>query len=328
MGNITTSVLNTSGTLTPREKDFVFQFEKEWSLLKAILGILREIKKEDGTTLTYYTAERVGDLKKQTGEGVATVGTEYQVKKAGTYDITLERYEKTVTAQSVLTYGPELAIAKTDEEFLSDLQYDLLDRFYGFLKLGTLTGSRPTFQSAISNAKGAVLNRATALHKKITDIVGFVGIMDLYNYLGEKEVTIQSAFGLQYVENFLNFRVLILLPDTILSGKVLATPLNNVIAYYVDPADDGLQKLGLNYTVTGETNLIGVKMTSDYKTGTGSTFAVMGLTLFAERIDLISVIDIDSSAKYDDANAIVADSAMDTKSPAKGVSDGKRKVTG
>lgn len=323
-GNSAASI-NNSGTLTAREKDFAMQFQKNWKLLQQIMNILRMVKKEDGATLSYYTTKRIGEMQPQTQEGEATVSVKYEVVKAGTYELVLERHEKETSAQAVMTWGPELALAKTDRAFMDDLQYGIMDRFYGFLKLGTLTAARPTFVGALAAAKGSLINRAAALHLSVDEVVGFCGIMDLYNYLGEQQVTIQTAFGLQYIENFLGYRILFLLPDTILSGKCIATFMNNIICYYVDPGDESLTKLGLMYTTDGETPFIGVHVEPDYKHGTGSIFAVLGLTLFAERIDLISNVDITKGSDTDGAVTVVADDAMDEKSPATGVSDGKRK---
>ena len=322
MGLTTTAVLNTSGTLTAREKDFAMRFETQWDLLKAILGITRAIKKEPGTQLAYYTAERVGDLQASPSEGGATTATEYQVIKKGTYDLTLERYEKAVTAEAVEKYGAEIAIEKTDDAFLNDLQTVIMNRFYNFLKLGTLTGTQNTWQKCISMAEGSVINRAAADRVSTTALVGFIGILDLYKYLGDKEITIQTAFGLQYIKDFLGFQTLFLLPDSILSGKVICTPVENIDAYYIDPANGDFKRLGLDYTVSGDTNLIGVHMTADYKTATGSTFALMGFTLWAERIDYISVVELDGS---DTPITVVDARSMADGNPAKGVSQGKRK---
>ena len=38
---------------------------------------------------------------------------------------------------------------------------------------------------------------------------------------------------------------------------MIALPVENIDLYYVDPSDSDFAKLGLNYTVKGETNLIG-----------------------------------------------------------------------
>ena len=296
MAVTTRAVLNTSNTLTAREKDFAFRFESNWDLLRTIMGITRPIEKQPGTTLAYYTAERVGTLQTPPGEGQATTPTGYQVKKAGTYDLELERYEKAVTADAVAKYGADLAVEKTDDEFISDLQNVIMNRFYAFLQMGTLTGTQKTWQRCLAMAQGAVINRAAADKKTITGLVGFIGIMDLYEYLGEKEVTLQTAFGLQYLKDFLGFKVLFLVPSTILSGKVICTPVENIVNYFIDPSNADFKRLGLDYTTTGETNLIGVHMDANYGNATGSTFAIMGFVLWAERIDYISIMTLNAAA--------------------------------
>ena len=77
-------------------------------------------------------------------------------------------------------------------------------------------------------------------------------------------------------------------------GKVIATPADNIVLYYVDPSNSGFEQLGLEYTVDGETNLIGFHANGDYRHAVGESYALMGLTLFAEYIDAIAVITINS----------------------------------
>ena len=52
-----------------------------------------------------------------------------------------------------------------------------------------------------------------------------------------------------------------------------------------------IKELDLNYTVAGETNLIGYKVKGQYENAAGDMFAIMGLTLWAEFIDGIAVVD-------------------------------------
>ena len=55
---------------------------------------------------------------------------------------------------------------------------------------------------------------------------------------------------------------------------------------------DLAEKLGLNYTVAGETNLIGVHANGNYNTVVGELFAILGLALWAEYLDGIAVITV------------------------------------
>ena len=103
----------------------------------------------------------------------------------------------------------------------------------------------------------------------------------------------QTVFGLNYVENFLGYRTLFLLPDKyIAQGTVIALPVENIDLYYVDPGDSDFAKLGLNYTVKGETNLIGVHVEGDYSRATGDMYAIMGMKLWAEYLDGIAVATV------------------------------------
>jgi hypothetical protein len=71
----------------------------------------------------------------------------------------------------------------------------------------------------------------------------------------------------------------------------------NIVLYYVDPADSDFAKAGLVYaTGNGETNLIGFHTQGNYSTAVSEAFAVMGMTLFAEYLDAIAVADFAAGA--------------------------------
>lgn len=142
-------------------------------------------------------------------------------------------------------------------------------------------------------AKGKVLDKFAGMDKDVTEVVGFANILDAYDYLGDKDINVQTAFGISYVENFLGYRTLFLLPAKyIAQKKVIALPVENIDLYYVDPADSQFGQLGLNYTVQGETNLIGVHVEGDYSRATGDMYAIMGMKLWAEYLDGIAVITV------------------------------------
>lgn len=76
------------------------------------------------------------------------------------------------------------------------------------------------------------------------------------------------------------------------AARQLALPVENIDLYYVDPSDSDFAKLGLNYTVKGETNLIGVHVDGDYSRATGDMYAIMGMKLWAEYLDGIAVATV------------------------------------
>lgn len=278
-----------------REVDFVTRFADNWDALRNIMGIMRPIRKAPGTKLVSYKASVDGTLQGGTSvaEGDEIPFTKMKVEPVSYADIEVAKYAKSVTLESVAKYGADVAVEKTDDAFLVALQNKILGEFYTFLGTGTLTLSETTWQRALAMAKGKVLDKFAGMDKDVTEIVGFANILDAYDYLGDKEITVQTVFGLNYVENFLGYRTLFLLPDKyIAQGTVIALPVENIDLYYVDPGDSDFAKLGLNYTVKGETNLIGVHVEGDYSRAAGDMYAIMGMKLWAEYLDGIAVATV------------------------------------
>ena len=276
--------------VTAREVDFVTRFARNWESLREILGIMRPIKKENGTELKSKEAKvTLQDGKVAEGDEIpyslATV-TEKPYDK-----IVLEKFSKAVSIEAVADKGAEAAIQMTDEAFLNELQGNILDRFYTYLATGTLTSTETTFQMAVAMAIGKVVDKFKKMRRNTTNIVVFVNTLDAYRYLGAAELSVQTAFGINYIQNFMGAQTLILSSE-IDEGKVIATPADNIVLYYVDTSNSGFEQLGLEYTVDGETNLIGFHANGDYRHAVGESYALMGITLFAEYIDAIAVITI------------------------------------
>jgi hypothetical protein len=127
----------------------------------------------------------------------------------------------------------------------------------------------------------------------ITEVVGFCNILDAYDYLGAANITVQSEFGMNYIENFLGYSRLFLCSEgEIPRNKIVATPVENMILNYTSPDDSDFARAGLVYTTAGETPLIGFHVDGNYRTAVSESFALLGMVLMAEYLDGIAVIDI------------------------------------
>jgi hypothetical protein len=280
---------------TARVIDFVTRFARNWEHLREILGIMRPIRKEPGSVLKSKTAS-VTLQSGTVGEGEEIPYSKATVVETPYEEMTVEKYAKAVSIESIKTYGYDVAVGMTDDAFLYELQDNVTRRFYSYLNTGTLTSSETTWQRALAMAKGRVINKFKQIHRTVTNVVGFVNVLDLYDYLGDANITIQTAFGFQYVQNFMGFSTVFLLSDEeIQRGRVIATPVENIVLYYVDPSTSDFARAGLVYTTDGETNLIGFHVEGNYHTAVSESFAIMGMTLFAEYKDAIAVIDVDST---------------------------------
>lgn len=279
-------------SVTAREIDFITRFTKNWDALREIFGIMRPIQKAPGTQLVSYTAKVTledGDV----DPGCVIPFSKYELEKTAFSDITLKKYAKAVTLEDVLKYGSENAVERSDEEFLNELQNVVLTSFYTFLNTGTgAVSDAATFQDALAKAKGYVVDKFNKLRKTVTEVVGFANVLDFYDYLGAADVTVQTAFGLTYIKNFLGYGTLILLSDPdIARGTVIALPKENIDLYYVNPAAPEIGKLDLKYRVDGVTPLLGFATKGNYSTAVGESYAIMGMTLWAEYLDGIAVAE-------------------------------------
>lgn len=286
------SLPNVYTNVTAREIDFVTRFNDNWEALRNIMGIMRPIRKAPGSQLVAYTASvALESGAVDPGEVIPySKATIVQTAKA---DLQIEKYAKAVPIEDVNKYGAAIAIEKSDDAFLTQLQRVVLNKFYTFLNTGNLTDTATTWQGALAKAQGLVLNKFATLQKEVTQVVGFANILDAYDYLGGANITVQNQFGLTYVMDFMGYNTLFLLPAAqVARGIVLATPVENIDLYYADPGDSEFARLGLNYTTQGETNLIGFHAQGNYNTAVGESFALMGMALWAEYLDGIAKITV------------------------------------
>lgn len=289
-----------ANAVTAREIDFVSRFTNNWESLREILGIMNPVRKTPGTQLVSYLAS-VELEDGQVGPGYVIPYSKATVQQFSKADLDLLKYAKAVPIEDVNKYGATIAVQKTDEAFLNELQSKVLDDFYTFLADDTAasTSTETTFQMAVAVAIGTVKDKFKKMRKNASDIVLFVNTLDAYRYLGAADITVQSAFGIDYVQNFMGARTVILSSE-IEEGIVIAVPADNIVLYYVDPGDGQFAQLGLDYTVQGETNLIGFHANGNYSTAVGESFALMGMTLWAEYADAIAIVTVDPSYVPDD----------------------------
>ena len=288
------SLPNVYTNVTAREIDFVTRFGDNWEALRNILGIMRPIRKAPGTSLTSYSAS-VALESGNVGPGKVIPYSKATITQAAKADLTIEKYAKAVPIEDVNKYGAEIAVEKSDDAFLTQLQNAVLSKFYTFLNTGTLAPASGVtvadWQDALAKAQGLVLNKFADMQKDVTAVVGFANILDAYDYLGAADITVQTAFGLTYIKDFLGYSTLFLLPARFIArGTVIATPVENIDLYYIDPGDSEFAKLGLDYTTQGETNLIGFHAQGNYSTAVGESYALMGMALWAEYLDGIAKV--------------------------------------
>lgn len=277
-----------------REIDFVTSFGQNMQALLDVMGIARMIRKQNGSMLRVRTASgtlQSGDV----AEGDLVPLSQYEVTEKDFDTIKIQKYKKGVSIEAIADKGYEAAVAMTDEEFTSDLQNVVMDKFYTQLKMGSLVGHETSWQMAFAMAIGRVKNKFETMGRTATGIAVWVNTLDVYKYLGAAQITMQTAFGVNYVRNFMGADIMFI-SSQIPENTVIATPLNNIVAYYVDPSDSEFARAGLVYTTDPATGFIGFHVQGNYDRVISELNAIMGVRLFAEYLDAIAYISVGSSS--------------------------------
>jgi len=238
-----------------REVDFVQQFTHDsLEKLMEVLGISRRIPMMEGTTMYYYTT--TGTL--QSGavpEGEVIPLSQFATTKSPIGEITLKKWRKAVSAEAIKKSGYDAAVNETDAALMRQVQNGVRADLFTFLN-GTITGSVSAtgqgLQAALADAWGKL---QVAFEDDTAESVYFVNPADVAKYLGGAQISMQTAFGMNYIENFLGLGTVIM-SSRITAGTFIATAKQNLILYYLTMNGDIANAFNLT---ADETGFIGIK---------------------------------------------------------------------
>ena len=249
------NLINADDMKKVREVDFVRKFEHD-SLKKLleVLGVTRRIPMMEGSTL--YTYQITGTLEDgEVPEGEVIPLSKYEQTKTPVGEITLKKWRKAASAEAIKKSGYNVAVTDTDEALLKDVQKDVRTSLFSFIN-GTITSattaSGTDLQSALADAWGQL---QVKFEDDAIEPVYMVNPLDVSKYLGAATITTQTAFGMNYIEDFLGLGTVVM-SSQITQGTFVATAKQNFIMYYLTMGGDvarafklttsDLQYIGIN----------------------------------------------------------------------------------
>nr|DAH99366.1 MAG TPA: Major head protein [Caudoviricetes sp.] len=272
-----------------REIEFVNMFSENIKKLIEALGVTRKIPKQAGYTLKSYKA--TGTLESGTvAEGDTIPLSKYKTEAVSYSEITLKKWRKATSAEAIISGGYDQAVQMTTDRMLLDVQKGIRSDFFTFLGTGTGVATGVGFQAALAQAWGQL---QVKFEDDSIEAVYFMNPLDVADYLATAQITLQTAFGMTYVENFLGLGTVIF-DSKVPKGKIYATAKDNIVLYYI-PVNGADLDEAFDFT-SDQTGLIGIHETPDYTNMTASDTVVSGIVLFAERLDGIIVSTITQAA--------------------------------
>lgn len=258
--------------------DYVSRITENIRTLQQILGIVDMEPMAVGTTIKMYTESVT--LGAQVAEGEEINLSKATRVLAATKELTLGKYLKEVTAESIQKYGRDRAINKTDEKIVGEIRKGIKNNFFSLLATGTGTATAgASLQAALANVWAALQTRFDDMD--VTPVY-FVSSTDVAGYLGTANISTQTAFGFSYVEDFLGLGTVIINPN-LTAGTVIGTVMENLNGAYA-PATGGDLAEAFNLT-SDESGLVG--MTHQAKTGNASlqTLLFCSVLFYPEYLD-------------------------------------------
>lgn len=240
-----------------REVDFVEQFGGNiLPKLTELLGVTRKIPMMEGTTM--YVYKTTGTL--QSGsvpEGEIIPLSQYERTKTAVGEITLKKWRKAASAEAIKKSGLDEAVTATDAKLLKDVQKGIRTDLFTFLATidGSTSGtaaSGGTLQAALADAWGQL---QVLFEDDTAEAVYFVNPLDIADYLKTAQISVQTAFGMNYVEDFLGLGTVIM-SSQVTQGTFYATAKENIILYYLTMNGDIANAFELT---ADETGYIGIK---------------------------------------------------------------------
>lgn len=265
--------------------DFAEQFGQKLKTLTELLGVQRTIPMAAGSSIKTYTSSVTLDGTVVAKGDIIPLST--VVLEEGTpIELVWDKKRKAVALEDIQKYGFDTALTRTDSKLLNEIQKGVRTKLLAQLASGTTTTAAENLQQAMAKNWAAVTAK---FDEDDVQVVSFINPYDAGEYLANANVTVQTAFGMTYLEGFMNNKV-VFMSAQIPSGKVYSTATDNLVAAFATMAGGELAK-AFDF-ITDSTGIIGVTHDINKQRLQAETITAYGLVLFAERLDGVVVSTI------------------------------------
>lgn len=298
------NTITTADVVTALDVEMSANFDQEVNRLLEILGIFGVEVVPAGTALYQYKV--TGSLASDTvAEGDEVPLSKYDVKKTPIGEVAIKPYRKLTTAQAILKSGFENAVRKTDNKMVKDIRGDILADFFTFLGKGTGTSTGAGLQAALAKADAALGDELEKNNDQSDRYIHFVNRQDIADYLATANITTQTVFGMEYLQNFLGVTD-VFITSKVTAGTLYVTPVENLHIYGVDFAALGAAALSYEQQ---ENSLVGVHHDANYARTSAETNVLTGANFIPEATNYIIKGTVTELAKLSVDGVAVATSA-------------------
>lgn len=262
--------------------DFAERFNQTFRTLQELLGFERKIPMNAGTLIKTYKAVVTLDGT-EVAPGAIIPLSQVKLEDGPAQELAWDKKRKAVPMEDVQQHGFTQAITMTDSKLLREIQKGIRTKLFAQLATGTGVATGEGLQATMAQAWAGV---TTAFDEDDVEVISFMNPFDAADYLGKAEISTQTMFGMTYIQNFLNNRVVFMSAD-IPKGTVYSTAANNLVLAYAMMSGGEIGK-AFDF-VTDNTGLIGITHDINKQRLTAETVTAYGIVLFAEVLNGVVV---------------------------------------
>lgn len=269
--------------------DYTYRFTESLTDFQNAIGVSRSMPVQEGMTIKLYGKPEV-DLKDgNVAEGDLIPLSSVTPQEVSTKEINLKKYRKATSGEAIQRYGLDNAINLTDDALIKEVQKNIRTDLFSLVQSGEAQDNLNAgngLQGALATAWGAL---QTIFEDDTVSVVVFAHPMDVAQAIADKELTLETAFGLNYYTSATG--TIVFTTTQVAQGTVYATASENLVVAYI-PANS---ELGNSFSLTSdETGYIGMKHFVENESMTHQTLLVSGVLMFPERLDGVVKVSLEA----------------------------------
>ena len=268
--------------------DYTYRFTESLTDFQNAIGVSRSMPVQEGMTIKLYGKPEVDLADGNVAEGDLIPLSSVTPQEVSTKEINLKKYRKATSGEAIQRYGLDNAINLTDDALIKEVQKNIRTDLFTLVQSGEAQDNLNAgngLQGALATAWGAL---QTIFEDDTVSVVVFAHPMDVAQAIADKELTLETAFGLNYYTSATG--TIVFTTTQVEQGTIYSTASENLVVAYI-PANS---ELGNSFALTSdETGYIGMKHFVENESMTHQTLLVSGVLMFPERLDGVVKVSLE-----------------------------------
>ena len=268
--------------------DYTYRFTESLTDFQNAIGVSRSMPVQEGMTIKLYGKPEVDLADGNVAEGELIPLSSVTPQEVSTKEISLKKYRKATSGEAIQRYGLDAAINLTDDALIKEVQKNIRTDLFSLVQSGEAQDNLNAgngLQGALATAWGAL---QTIFEDDTVSVVVFAHPMDVAQAIADKELTLESAFGLNYYTSATG--TIVFTTTQVEQGTIYSTASENLVVAYI-PANS---ELGNSFSLTSDqTGYIGMKHFVENESMTHQTLLVSGVLMFPERLDGVVKVSLE-----------------------------------